>query len=236
MAHNIVQKPDNSWNIIDDRTSVIGLKVNGDNSVSRADSGNQAINILRLAANVADTETVTVGVDVFEFDSNATFTAGRIPVDVSGGLTPTVASAAFVTKFNSSNTQNLRAYAPTVNEIVIASNDPAATALACSETLGGTNNAFDNATMRDGAAPTLGRVMTDTRVPSTQEVAIGFLNWPLTFVPRTVIVQVRVTSSGAVKAWDGNTVIDATNKAVRIDNAGSTDWAATDTITIIAME
>lgn len=51
--------------------------------------GHRAINVLRVAAAVQDAETVTIGADVYEFDthSSPTITGGRIRVDVSGGGT-----------------------------------------------------------------------------------------------------------------------------------------------------
>ena len=47
-----------------------------------------AQNILRLGANVADAETITIGRDVFEMDTNATSTAGNIAVNVNGNPPP----------------------------------------------------------------------------------------------------------------------------------------------------
>ena len=66
-----------------------------------------AQNILRLGANVADAETITIGRDVFELDTNSTSTAGNIAVNVNGNLTPTLAGPLIVAAINTYNTQKL---------------------------------------------------------------------------------------------------------------------------------
>lgn len=43
---------------------------------------------------VADTQTVTIGTRVYEFDTNSSVTSGRVAVDVSGGVTPSMAATA----------------------------------------------------------------------------------------------------------------------------------------------
>jgi phage tail sheath gpL-like len=43
-----------------------------------------------------DTQTVTIGDDVYEFDTDSTYTAGNIPVDISGGATAPAAVTALV--------------------------------------------------------------------------------------------------------------------------------------------
>src|SRR5450830_461876 len=97
--------------------------------------GRPAMNVLRIAVNAADTETVTIGRDVYEFDSNATFTPGRIRV-VTATLTPVVASAALAAAINASGTQGLVATVISANEVLIVSRVGGATgAVACTETM-----------------------------------------------------------------------------------------------------
>ena len=62
------------------------------------------------------------------------------------------------------------------------------------------------------------------------------MRFAVDFLPTMVQVQVRVTASGAIKAWDGAiAIIDAAGDInyVEIDNGGATDWAATDTAYVI---
>src|SRR5512136_281077 len=108
--------------------------------------GRPAVNVLRIAANVADGETVTIGNDVFEFDSNSTYTAGRIQVAIAG-LTPTLATPALVAAINNNSTHRLLAIQISVNEVLVVTRDDAGCvgALACSETMAGANNQWANA-------------------------------------------------------------------------------------------
>lgn len=69
-------------------------------------------------------------------------------------------------------------------------------------------------------------------VPTAVEVLTGNLHVVFPFTPAAVLIDVRVTSTGARKAWDGGYTITAGR--VTLDNSGSTDWAATDTVTIVA--
>src|SRR5512137_2256027 len=109
--------------------------------------GRPAVNVLRIASNVADGETVTIGNDVFEFDGNATYTAGRIQV-VIAGLTPTLATPALVAAINNFSTHRLLAVQISVNEVLVVTRDDAGVtgALACSETMAGANSQWANAT------------------------------------------------------------------------------------------
>jgi hypothetical protein len=71
-------------------------------------------------------------------------------------------------------------------------------------------------------------------VPNAQEVALGTLHVVLPFTPTAVLVQVRVTASGLDVAWNGDTIISGGR--VTVTNTGATDWAATDTVHIVAFE
>src|ERR1041385_3024534 len=65
--------------------------------------GRRAVNVLRLASNVAEAATITSGGEVYEIDTAAdpgAITAGNIRVNCNGGVTPTIASAAIVAAIN----------------------------------------------------------------------------------------------------------------------------------------
>jgi len=205
-------------------------------NLKTAARGRCAVNVLRLASNVADAETITIGSDVYEIDTAAdpgAITAGRIRVNCSAGITPTVASAAIVAAINASNQYKLTAVAISVNEVLIftQTGDSSSLTLACSETLGGANNAWMGAAMCCGQVSPESVAM-GQRVPTAQEVAIGNMHWVFPFTLGSAIAIVRVTATGVVKAWDGATTISG--RRVTLDNAGSTDWAATDTVTVVA--
>lgn len=206
-------------------------------SLKTAEARQPYINVLRLAANVADAETVTIGDQVYEFDTAAspTITAGRTRVDVNAAQTPTAASAALVLAINNNAQSTVAAVAISVNEILIWSKDGVGTPLTCTETLAGANNQWSAAAMYatgtniDFRAESVG-----SRVPTATEVAIGNMHFRYSFAVAAAIVAVRVTSTGVVKAWDGAMTISG--NMVKLDNAGSTDWAATDTVTVFASQ
>lgn len=188
------------------------------------------MNILRLAADVADTETVTINGTVFEFDADDDYTEGRTPVDVSGGVTPALASTALVAAVNGTNC-GMRAKKISDNEVLFFAASGDATPYACTETLAGTNNAFAAATAFGGRPEQdeLPNPIIVSRVPTATEVTLQTMHFPLTFTPTIVIPQIR-SSTGAIRAWDGTCTI--TDQYVSLTSGGSTDISANDVVTI----
>src|SRR3954468_1148150 len=195
----------------------------------------RAMNVLRLASNVADAETITIGSEVYEIDTAAApgaIAAGNIRVDCNAGVTPTIASAAIVAAINANTKYGLTAVAISVNEVLVFGNsDSSPIALPCSETLAGANNAWAVAAFYGGEASGIRGLRAAQRSPNAQEVAIGNMHFVFPFAVLAVLVQVR-SSTGAAKAWDGVTTISGAR--VSLDNAGATDWAATDNVVVLA--
>lgn len=109
--------------------------------------------------------------------------------------------------------------------------------LATTETLAGANNAWvQGATMLGGLAESIRRIMMVSKVPVAAEVTFGKLVIAVPFTPRVVRVDVTVTASGLAKAWVGAYSYDPTTKLLTIDNSGATDWATTDTVTVLIAE
>jgi len=197
--------------------------------------GRKAIGVIRVAANVADTETVTIGGDVYEFDRAANgVTAGRIAVTGHADDTPANATDALIATINASGRESVTAVDISANEILLLSDSPGAVVLALAETMAGSNNVVSAAAMYGGAAAAAKRVATAVRVPNATEVALGNLHFGFDFTPTLVQVTVRTTSTGVVAAWDGATTISGTR--VILDNTGSVDWATTSTIYLVAWE
>jgi len=192
-----------------------------------------AQNILRLGANVADAETITIGRDVFEMDTNSTSTAGNIAVNVNGNLTPTLAGPLIVAAINTYNTQKLVAVQIAVGVIAVYGNEPTVglPALACTETLAGAGNAWDAAAMYGSNAGVVPQTVISQRAAIAAEVTEGNAYFFLPFTVVSAICFVR-TSAGVTKAWDG--AVSFTGNRVKMDNAGSTDWAATDVLFCLA--
>lgn len=120
------------------------------------------------------------------------------------------------------------------NEVLVVNSANRAKAAACSETLAGSNNAWAaaNAYGGEGPATDLPVTVLVARVPNATEVALGNMHFQFGFAPTAAQAFVRVTSTGVAKAWDGATTV--TGNRVTLDNAGSTDWAATDTVLVLA--
>ena len=195
----------------------------------------RAMNVLRLASNVADAETITIGTEVYEIDTAAApgvITAGNIRVDCNAGVTPAIAAPAIVAAINANTKLGLTALAISVNEILVyANNDKAPIGVACSKTLAGANNAWATAACYGGEASGVLGLRAAQRSPNAQEVAIGNMHFVFPFTVGAVLVQVR-TSTGAAKAWDG--LLTTSGGRVTADNSGATDWAATDTVSVLA--
>lgn len=201
----------------------------------KTDFGRPSLNVLRLASNVADTETIVIGNETYEIDTAAApgaITAGRIRVDCNAGVTPTIASAAIVAAINNNTAQKLFAVAISVNEILIACLSGAS--LAATETLAGANNAFAAAAFYGGVSQDrFLRQEIVQRAAIAQEVTLDSMHFYFDFTPTAVLVQIR-TSAGALKTWDG--AITITGRRVTVGNGGSVDWAAGDIIAVVASE
>lgn len=204
-------------------------------------SGVAGVEVLRIAANVADTETVTIGDDTYEFDRAVDgVVSGNIAVTTHADDTPANATDALITAINTLGTMSVLAVDVSVNELVVFTANRrggdikgAAGSIAVSETMAGANNEWGGANIDDGrrfGSPTW---MT-TRVPTAQEVALGNMQFGVPFTPAHTMVQVNITGSGALKLWDGKTFISGGQ--LNIANNGAVDWAVTDTVTILAQE
>lgn len=219
--------------------------INGDDGVNTANAeasaaafvGNDCV-LTALqpgtAGNSVDTtETFTAGTNVFDAATLGTTTAG---VDPTAGE----ASDALIAAINASGTEPVLAMDMSANEILlVASGGPGVQETDLAETMAGTDNEVDSAAMREGSAVSGAKVFGKTRVPNSTEVDLGAIRIPIPFDPVSVNIQVRVTSTGVVKAWDGAMTITAASGSapayITLGNGGSTDWAATDTIHIQAI-
>jgi hypothetical protein len=210
---------------------------------SADDPGIAAVAILRVAANVADAETVTIGDDVYEFDrADDGVVAGNIAVTAHSDDTPANATDALIAAINAEGTENVLAIDIGANEILLVTADapggnPAAgvgTGIALAETMSGGSNAWDTAALRGGRAAGLQSSSQDARVPNATEVALGNMHFIFPFTLEGAIAIVRITATGIEKPWDG--AMSVSGKRLTLDNSGSGgfDWAATDTVYVFA--
>jgi hypothetical protein len=195
----------------------------------RHDSG-----LLRLTTIAADTEEVVIGTETFTCVAADPDVFEFIP-----GANADASATNLAASINANTTQPITAYAVASVGVVVFHDLPGSFALATTTTLAGANNAWSAATMLGGTnVPANGQLRTSdavSRVPTAVEVGVGQLTQKFGFEPTSYLVAVRVTATGVVKAWDGKAGIDPNDaRAITINNAGSVDWAATDTVTILA--
>lgn len=186
-------------------------------------------NILTVSANVADGETFTIGTDVFEFTTDDTPTAGRLAVDISGGLTPTTVRPAIVAAINDGTAYS----ALEVGTGIVVIHDRPGVSVACSETMAQGANVWAAAALYGHAAKSNRTAIPVTlyRAATAAEVTAGVIAFGFAAPIETAGVQVR-TAAGVPKAIDGK--ISISGHILAIDASGSTDIAATDIVTVTA--
>ncbi len=188
---------------------------------------------VRITNDVADTEEVTVTladgrVFVFEFDTDATVTVGNIAVDVSGGVTPVLATAALRSVMQA----NLPAQVtnPSANEVHVIAAGLAMVGATFAETMGGADNVVDGA-MKGEVSHGSPNLQASSRVPTADEVALGLLFFPQAFLNVDGWVIRVEDGAGATVAWNGVAVKEVAG--VQLDNSGGVDWSAADTVHIL---
>lgn len=178
----------------------------------------------------------TVGNAITLAETGGGFSFAGAATTLSGGVDATAAE--FTTALVATTPANVGMERISANEVLFTDNAPSgfSQARACTETLAGANNgwAAANSYGFEGIEEKPKAQAVASRVPNALEITLGSVHIPLAFVPTKVLVQVRVTATGAAKAWGGLTTI--VGKRVQLTNNASTDFAATDTITIWASE
>ena len=160
--------------------------------------------------------------------SAVALTAGTVMVPLGATLTPAGAGPQIATALNYHAPSGFAVSYETGE--VIFTRAGADSGVAFSETLSGAGNAFDVATSSGGVAPGASLQATSLRVPNAAEVTRGVMRFYFDFDVTFARVIVRVTATQAAKAWDGATTVSGSG--VALDNAGSVDWAVTDTVMV----
>jgi hypothetical protein len=181
-----------------------------------------AVSILAVQAN----DTINVGGVAFTFKAGS----GQTTADVGIGANSTAAATNLKAAINANTT--LAALGVVARDVITVGSGDAKLTI---ETPGSTAVTVGNATSRVdpiGAAASPA-VTTGTLKVAVATITAAQVERPVVF-PSTVshvIAQVR-TSAGAIKAVDSN--IYVSGRSVFIDDQGTTDLGATDTITLIA--
>ncbi len=158
--------------------------------------------------------------------TNATFGAGTL----AGGVDPTAAEtiAASIAAINTA--ERAIGASPVTGGLIVVDYGGRGT-VACSETMAGGGNAWQNAALvapvSSGAIPNIALLV--QRAATAAEVTAGSMFFPVSSPPKAVMVQVR-TSAGVPKAWVGAVVIEG--NTIIVDNTGGTDFAANDIVTV----
>lgn len=183
-----------------------------------------------------DTDTITIDGDIYELDDDATITAGRVTVDITTATAvATMAALAAAINTQANVAKGILATAltapGTVEQCIIQCHRP----LAVTESL--TNGTVSAAASYGGRgdAATINRVTSMlSRVPLATEVTDGVMHFmfPAGTTVDAAKVVVKVTSTGVEKVVACPVTISGNR--VTIDNTGGTDFAATDTVDVIA--
>lgn len=178
------------------------------------------------------------GQDIFKGDGIAG--GSTIAVGLVTTLTPAVFTPALVWDINHRGTELMKATslqsgaemllesAATVGGAVA----PSATATACSETLGGTNNAWASATMVSGKAAGARKVSVFTHTILQGEVDLNILRISLPFTVAGFIVNAYDTNG--VFRGSLSDQITKTGNRIEYDFAGATNLVAGDKVTVFA--
>ncbi len=180
---------------------------------------------------VVDGETVTIGGEVYEFDAAPpSVGAGNISVDVSGGLDAVNALAQLAAAVNANGKSGV-----TMLDLLDGSralirskkttDSDLSTLVPLAET--GVNSAID-AAVNNGKKAVPPRAF--SRSPTALEVTEGLMFWAFDRSSTEVVVTVT-DSAGIQKAWNGAKALGA-NDILTLDNVGTIDWVATDTVTV----
>lgn len=167
---------------------------------------------------------------------------GSVKVGCGAALTPTAFTARLVADINNPkrSTEQVKAVLIDVNTIFVYSADKpggnpksGVFALATTETLGGSGNAWDAATLGGGKAPYIPMLVVG--VPTAAEVTKGKIIIPTPFASPVIHkAKFYLTADFTPLAWDGAAAVSGS--LVTLDNAGSVDWDADDTYEVLIGE
>lgn len=178
-----------------------------------------------------DGDTVTINGVIFELDDDATYTSTNVQVDISAAATAAATMTALAAAINASNLNALgySAGAETNNSIeqcVVVAPRP----FTASETL--TNGTAVTKTGTPEPYDDQYATIIQSRVPSAGEVTTGVLHFVFPGTVVNAVLSTRVTSTGVVKTLTD--ALSISGQRAKVTAAGATNFAATDTVSVIA--
>lgn len=116
-----------------------------------------AAGTLTFTGVVSDAETVTIGTDVYEFKTSGSAGAGKIKVDVSGGVTAPAAVTALVAAITGNTSSVVSAVDGAGDTVVVTAKIKGASGLAYATTETCANGAWGHAHLEGGIDGTVGK-------------------------------------------------------------------------------
>ena len=186
--------------------------------------------------------TIAAHADALDIFSGAVAPANVIVGVLGGALTNADWTDALIADVNDAvrSSENVLAVDIAAGEVLILAADApggtpqvGAISLATTETFTNATNEWGAATMTGGLAAGVQTLIAQSRTPTAVEVALGNMHFQFDFVPIVMSIEVRPTSTGILKAWNGGFTI--TGNRVTLNNDGATNWIALDTVTLVVL-
>ncbi|WP_061232493.1 hypothetical protein [Leptospira noguchii] len=196
------------------------------------DPGCLAINILRLASNVSDGETISIGALTYQFDrAQLGVPEGRIAISTHSDDTPERVSTAIAGAINTQSRSEVLALKMSNNEMLTINKD-FESLTSFGSTMVGTNNQWASPNSIVGRKPGTVQSGFVKRNPTAVEVALGKMRFAFDFQPILQDIRVVLTNAPGVQvAWDG--VVSINGNVLTLDNVfGSTPFLTTHTINL----
>lgn len=109
---------------------------------------NSPLATFTFAGSTSDTQTITIGSRVYEFNSTGGVTSGRVPIDTTGGSSATQSANAFVTAINGDVLAEVKATKGTGDTVIVAGiNGVDGYNVSLSDTV--TNGSWSHSTLQD---------------------------------------------------------------------------------------
>lgn len=211
------------------------------------DNGSQAVGYFDITGITADTQSVDIGGRTYEFDTDSSIT-GDVAVDISGGASATDSATALAAAINGDSERTVDAIDNGDGTVLLVRSSEDATMPAL-DASGAANVVASGAAMVLGAAEAITiqhkavRTITAQDVTTTTDTngSVPVAAIPATSAPSAYLVQVR-DSNGTLKAMANTRFswVQANSnyyvlKALETQN-GSTDFAASDTVTVLVFQ
>jgi len=190
---------------------------------------------------LADGEQIVIGNRTFEWDDNASVSAGAIAVTIGADAAEDIENLVDAVNANfpqdDNSLQLVEAYIDTIDTAVArlkGTRQSAECNVALTTTMAHASNIVSAATLLGGVNDTVQEVASGKRTVSALDVAGGAVVIQLPFdEPRMVQVQAK-SATGLIKAITD--LVTVVNDAIVIDADGGTNLAATDTVDWLAIK